>query len=163
METKSMLISLEDAKKFYPDGSPEFKAMCETTFPETFKRDIRDRVKTFQDALDIYLQTNTLDSMELDLLNYQGSNSEIINDQAFKKLKIIVKVTNQGWAPDWANTSQYKWFPWFYMSPFAFDVAYYESTDTSSYGASRLCVHSEELAIYLGETFADIYKVYYSA
>ena len=163
METKSMLISLEDAKKFYPDGSPEFKAMCETTFPETFKRDIRDRVKTFQDALDIYIQTNELSEIERIILTYNGDNSNVLNAQAYEKLKIIVKVTNQGWAPDWANTSQYKWYPWFYMSPFAFDDADYECAVTDSCSSSRLCVHSEELAIYLGKTFADIYKVYYSS
>ena len=159
METKSMLISLSDAKKFYPDGSPEFKVMCETTFPETFKSDIRDRIKTFQDAFDIYIKTNSIDPLISNLINYKGSNIDVLKSQANEKLVIIVKVLNQGWVPDWANTSQRKWYPYFYMSPFAFDHAYCSYGTSNASNASRLRLKSEELAIYAGQTFTEIYKV----
>ena len=162
METKSMLISLVDAKKFYPDGSLEFKVMCETTFPETFKKDIIDRVKTFQNALSIYLQTNELSEIERIILDYSGNSTKVIVSKANLQLFIICEVLNQGWAPDWANTSQRKWYPWFYMSPFAFVDAPYHYGASATGCASRLRLKSEELARYAGKTFVDIYEISYS-
>ena len=162
MKKGKIEYTVEEAIELWNRNIPSLNAKLEKVFGiETFKpKNIMNLVKTFQDALDIYLQTNTLPPFKKYILEYDGDDPDALNTQAYEKLKIIVKVTNQGLVPDWANTSQRKWYPWFYMSPFAFDGTCCVASGTC--GASRLCVHSEELAIYLGETFTDIYEIYYS-
>lgn len=85
---------------------------------------------------------------------------------AHYKLVIICQALNEGWEPNWHDDDEYKWYPWFDMdikeesgSGLAFcgaDRAY----SYSSLG-SRLCVKSEELAEYLGQTFIDLYRDYF--
>ncbi len=35
---------------------------------------------------------------------------------AYKKLKIIIQVLNEGWKPDWSNSNEYKWLNYKYFS-----------------------------------------------
>lgn len=74
---------------------------------------------------------------------------------------IIAQALNGTWKPDWSDSSQYKWYPWFYMNGpgFRFDHARYDFT-TSLVG-SRLCFKSEAIATYAGKQFLELYKAYF--
>ena len=64
------------------------------------------------------------------------------------------------WKPDWNNSNQQKWYPWFGMSSGGFvfkDTAYVCSLATAG-NASRLCFPTEELAEYAGRQFTDVYS-----
>jgi hypothetical protein len=82
---------------------------------------------------------------------------------AHYKLMIIAKALNEGWAPDWKNTDERKWFPYFDMdhdstSGFGFSLSFYVSWYSNTDCGSRLCFKSEELSDYAGSTFTELYK-----
>jgi hypothetical protein len=149
MET--LKISKQKALQLYPKASVEFKELMEETFgKDFFSKKITDRVKTFEDACEI-IGEDPNDK------KYTMGEVDVI---AYQKLKVIAKVLNEGWSPDWNNSNQYKWFPWFYMNNpgFRFSAAYCDYTGTHSAGGSRLCFQSEELAKYAGNQFLELYN-----
>ena len=79
------------------------------------------------------------------------------------KLMIIFKAINNGWTPDWSNTSEYKYYPWFWFSPsgvgFSGTTYLYARTDASV--GSRLCTDTIEKAEYIAKMFENEYKEYY--
>lgn len=144
---QTLQIDKNNARKLYPSAAQEFKTMLEDSFgKDFFSQKITDRVKTFEDAcevlgLDPYSQFTTYDSAD---------------EIAYKKLKIIIRALNEGWTPDWNNSSQYKWYNWFYMDTFRFA----DASDRYSYSdvGSRLCFKSRELAEYAAKQFLSEYK-----
>lgn len=103
---------------------------------------------------------------------------------AYVKLRAIAQVLNEGWTPKF-TTDEYRWFPWFYLytqdeidkmseekrsrvvlrsdngASAGGGVAYAHagsdsSNAVSSYG-SRLAFKTEELAVYAGKQFTDIW------
>jgi hypothetical protein len=117
---------------------------------------ITDRIKTFEDACD-----------EIGI-NPSKFNSKVKNlDKdtiAYEKLKIIAKVLNEGWQPDWNDSNECKYYPWFKMAKSAFGFSHtgYDFADTYA-GAnigSRLCLKSSELSDYFGKQFESIWKDY---
>lgn len=154
---KTLQMDEQTALRLYPGADAAFKEMLEQSFTkEFFNQKITDRVKTFNDALALVTPSNNLKR----LLAYNGFDTVLNGAQAMAKLQIIATALNEGWKPDWKNSSQYKWYPWFKKSGsgLSFDVAAYWYLDT--YVCSRLCFKSKELAIYSAEQFKDIYTKY---
>lgn len=114
---------------------------------------VTDRIKTFQDAC----EELGIDSNELHLHDDYGVS-------AFIKLQIIVKALNEGWIPDWKNSSQYKYYPYFKTSESGagFSLVYFDSWITGTFVGSRLCYKNSELAMYAGEQFSDLYNQFLS-
>ena len=157
---KSLEINENKAYELYPTASPEFKQVLEDTFgKEFFNRKITDRVKTYEDAcavLGIDPHTSMPDTSDCPK---EDRRAYI----AFHKLVVITRVLNEGWRPDWSNTSQPKWFNWRYtngnagLACAASDGA--PSLAHANFG-SRLCFKSEALADYAAETFKGLYEEY---
>lgn len=95
--------------------------------------------------------------------------------QAFMKLRMVRDALNPRWIPDWANTDEYKYYPWFKIEkkdiPAGVGSAYSgvalgvsclssyavaSSSDACCGGA--LASENREIAIWFGEHFADIWK-----
>ena len=76
------------------------------------------------------------------------------------KLMIIYKAINNGWIPNWDNNNEFKYFPWFWVSPSGagFSDSRYYCTNTDTDVGSRLCTHTSEKAIYIGEQFRAEYQ-----
>lgn len=76
---------------------------------------------------------------------------------------IIFKAINQGWVPDWGNTSEYKYYPWFWVAPsgagFSLSTHYYSNTSTDV--GSRLCTNTSEKAQYIAKQFEAEYQEYF--
>jgi hypothetical protein len=88
---------------------------------------------------------------------------------AHAKLIIIARaanrIANKGkeWIPNWSDSSQYKYYPWFYMggsSGFRFHD--YDGWLTLSDVGSRLCFISRSVAKEIGKQFEDLYKAYFT-
>lgn len=111
-------------------------------------RPIKDRVKTFDDALRISKE------------NFLTSSEPTKDEIAYRKLKIIAEVLNEGWKPDWSNCNEYKYYPYFEAkkSGFGFSGTYCAYWSTGTTVGSRLCFKTRELAIYAGKQFEDIYN-----
>lgn len=135
----------------YRNSGDEVKSVLAILFgSEIFSQKVTDRVKTFEDAC----AENGTDPN--DPRFSQGTPDEI----AYKKLKEISRALNEGKKLSFADSNQRKWYPWFVYegSGFRFNGAFYALTNASSAGGSRLCVHSSELAQYLGTQFIDLFN-----
>lgn len=78
----------------------------------------------------------------------------------YRELKLIAKVLNEGWEPNW-KSDEYKYWPYFNMrdaSGFGFSNTYYVAWYSHADVGSRLCYKSRELAQYAGTTFLSSYK-----
>ena len=76
------------------------------------------------------------------------------------KLMIIFKAINNGWKPDWSNSEERKYFPWFWVlsSGFGFDASDYGYSTSYTRSGSRLCTDTAEKALYIAKQFEQEYK-----
>ena len=114
---------------------------------------ITELVKTFEDARKLTGRPDVPDFSNLptDMRKHF---------EAQYKMIVIAEALNEGWIPDWDNYNEYKYYPWFEMSPssFAFGDADYGSAYAVAGSGSRLCLKSKELSEYCGKQFIDLWK-----
>lgn len=154
MSTKSMQLDLSIAKQLYATASGDIKKKLEDHFgqEELTKTDITDRVKSFEDACK-ELGVRTSDIV---------LSSDDVDESAYKKLKVITLALNEKWRPDWTNTGEVKYYPWFDLSSgsgLSFNGVV--AQDSTSFVGSRLCFKSRELAEYAAGHFLDIYTDFF--
>lgn len=158
MET--LQIEKTQVQTVYAKATPQEKSLLESLFgKDVISVNIMDRVKSFEDACVVLSIHEDQSSFDLNL------DKDTI---AYEQLKIIAKALNEGWKPDWTDTNEYKYYPWFYMdktkySPSGFSLISVYCHFTFSYVGSRLCFKSEELAKYAAAQFIDLYKEYLTA
>lgn len=153
---QTLKLSDQKALSLYPTAPPEWKQVLEESFgKDFFSKKITERVKTYEDACEIL-------GIDPDIglsCSKSGVWKDIENITAYAKLIVISRALNEDWYPDWKDSNQYKWFPWFEVSSasgFRFSVSYYGLTATCT--PARLCYKSRELADYAGKQFIDLYK-----
>lgn len=116
---------------------------------------ITDRVKSFEDACQVLgISTNV---PEVKGLPRKHQKAIIAN----YKLIVIAEALNEGWKPNWQDSDEYKYYPWFDMSnPAGVGYSYTYNTASNAYAnfGSRLCLKNRELAIYFGQTFTDLFN-----
>lgn len=76
----------------------------------------------------------------------------------FDQLALLVSILNEGWKPDWSDSSQYKYEPYFKWSGSAFVFFIYGNWCRNARVGSRLCFKSSDLAIYAGKQFISLYN-----
>ena len=146
----TLTIEKKNALTAYKEADDKGKTLLSNLFgKEVFSQKITDRIKTWEDVCaEADVDPDSDDFTE-------GEEDEI----AYRKLKLIAKVLNEGWRLNWNNNSQYKWYPWFYMNRpgfrFGGSDSYYSVASTA--GGSRLCFSSRELSDYAANTFLKIY------
>ena len=116
---------------------------------------ITDRVKSFEDACQVLgISTNV---PEVKGLPRKHQKAIIAN----YKLIVIAEALNEGWKPNWQDSDEYKYYPWFDMSNPAgvgYSHTYHTASHTAADVGSRLCLKNRELAIYFGQTFTDLFN-----
>lgn len=146
--------------------------------------DVTDRIKTFEDALKELGSTHPLVEEYLTI-----STRAITSDMlAYLKLRIIVAALNEGWQPQYSG-DEIRWYPWFNLytkekydelskedksrcvlrsgnysnanSGLACARAHYASSYSFTYCGGRLAFRSEELAVYAGRQFTEVYAEFY--
>ena len=121
---------------------------------------IMDRIKTFEDALALADEK----TREEYLKSVEGFNTP--DEIAYKKLKLITKVVNEGWVADYKNPLQHKYFlcgGTLYNGALAgLLCAYCDFSSGASYVTvgSRLNFKSREIAEYMGRQFVDLWNDY---
>ena len=88
------------------------------------------------------------------------------DEVARKKLEVITAALNEGWSPDWNNTNEYKYYPYFYIESrkhgaaagLSFTLTLSTASFTHASIGSRLCFHDHETARYAGKTFTELYE-----
>lgn len=128
--------------------------------------DICDRVKSYADACTV-LGIAEMDEKAMKACSFRP------DEIARRKLETITEALNEGWRPDWNNTDEPKYYPWFYIKPgagkdaegkpngasagLAYAYTYYAATHSDASIGSRLCFHERRTAAYAGDTFRDLY------
>lgn len=129
-------------------------------YKEEDYEEITDRVKTYEDACKV---------LGVEPINEQNAKAQGFRSDeiARRKLETIAAALNEGWKPDWNNTDQYKYYPYFYIQENAkgkgsaglscASTLYSASIASASVG-SRLCFYASRLARYAGNQFTDLYE-----
>ncbi len=130
----------------YDKSSDTFKEILKDIFgKETFITNIKDKVKTFEDACNL---------LKVDPSAIPNISSE--------KLKVITKALNEDWKPDWSNSSERKWYLFFEHNEEAKGLVFDDVSDwnTVTIASSRLCFKSRDLAEYAAKQFKELYEDY---
>ena len=139
-----------EIEEMFAASTPKQKKVLDKLFVR--EKSSIDKIKTFADAC---IECGTTEKEFNDKLPEQSLAVHIIS---MMKLEIIVKAFNGEWVPDWEDSNEYKYYPYFKMSPFGFGGAFYGVWFTGSSSGSRLCFKNRKLAEYAGKQFEDIYK-----
>src|SRR5690606_27255140 len=100
MET--LQINKANALIAYEEANAKGKKLLANLFGEkVFIKDIKERIQTFDDVL----QLNGIDADELKS-TFEGLTTDEV---AYIQVKLIVKAYNQGWTPNWSDSSDYKY------------------------------------------------------
>lgn len=181
---KELKISAENALAAYNNTDANGRELLEHLFgKEIFAQDIKDKVKTFEDAVAILGNDNQA------VIDYYAIADKTCTEDilAFAKLRVIAEVLNEGWKPKF-DGDECRFYTWLYIytkkeyeeldedekkdcrvvgrsglnahafggvvSAFAFYASSYSSTNVGS----RLAFKTKELAEYCGKQFIDIWE-----
>lgn len=129
-------------------------------YKEEDYEEITDRVKTYEDACKV---------LGVEPINEQNAKAQGFRSDeiARRKLETIAAALNEGWKPDWNNTDQYKYYPYFYIQENAkgkgsagLSCANARHAAANAYAnlGSRLCFYASRLARYASNQFTDLYE-----
>lgn len=151
----SNTLKIEIPKGFKVDS---FDALTGEIKLMPIPKDIKERIITFDDVL-------RENGVKIEV--FENNIQDLTTDEvAYKMLKEIVKAFNECWTPDWTDSSQGKYVPWFKMgspSGGGFSFHDYVYWNTNSIVGSRLCFKSADLAKHAGQLFESIYKDFLTA
>jgi hypothetical protein len=151
MET--LQISKANALEAYDEASSKVKVVLE----KLFGKNIMEVVKSWEDVCEL----NDTDPVKcLPFPSPSDKHQEAVN--GFFKMTIIADALNEGWVPDWENSNEYKYCPWFKHSGggFSFDIC--GCANAYSFVGARLVFKSRQLAEYAGNQFLEIYKSFHT-
>ena len=178
-------INKENILNAYQQATEEQKELLENMFGKDMfqPKDIRDKIKTFNDAYHELGDKHELVRAYDNLIVSNCMSKDII---AFAKLRIIAEALNEGWKPTFKD-GECRYYPWFYIytkkeyeeldedekkacrvvgrslsNLIAIDglvvaSAHYASSNLNLYFGSRLAFKTRELAEYCGKQFIDIW------
>jgi hypothetical protein len=111
-------------------------------------------------------QINKNDNLMLEIYKYHNTTEEEFDKlyeklpkhvKAFEKECMVVAFYNKGWKPNWDNTFEFKYYPWFYLGDtFRLDYSGYDYSisNISSRLVFRDIVDCEEAV----KKYFDVYK-----
>lgn len=91
-----------------------------------------------------------------DVFSALGKTSTHVGD----KIELLAEALNEGWTPDWSNSTQCKYTPYFKWDGTGFSYLYSYYWNSITHVGSRLCFKSAELAEYAGKQFEKEYNEY---
>jgi hypothetical protein len=189
---KSALLDLYKILTNYPQISKEQvkNEMTKVFGEDALKpKDIKERIKTFDDAVNILGNEHPLVAQYRAIENSFKEADNNLHLFAYTRLAIITAALNEGWTPQFTE-DEYRYFPWFglytkeeydnmddndknrcrfvgrsgYNADAYGGLVYANANSGSAYShtgfGSRLAFKSRELAIYCGEQFIDIWVNY---
>lgn len=152
-------ITLENALKAYRKADANGKALLEDLHgKDTFLAalNIMERVKSFQDICDIAGVMRCTFELPTNATRKQ------IRKNAGNMIELFIEVLNEGWEPDYSNSNEQKWYPYFEYNKRTGRFSYYAYcyNDVVSHVGSRLVFKTKALAEFAAKLFIDIYNDY---
>lgn len=177
IKKSNVLDSYEEARKA---NAAAYMKFLENLFgKELFKpKDVRDRIKTFEDAMMALGEEHPL------VREWHLGENLSPDLEAYLQLRVIVAALNEGWEPQFTEDEE-RYYPWHWLytrkeidnmeaselkernmvstEKYQTDYAGFAGADSSiapsssnTYFGSRLCLKSDALAEYCGKQFTDI-------
>ena len=178
IKKSNVLASYEEARKA---NAAAYMKFLENLFgKELFKpKDVRDRIKTFEDAMMALGEEHPL------VREWHLGENLSPDLEAYLQLRVIVAALNEGWEPQFTEDEE-RYYPWHWLytrkeidnmeaselkernmvstekyqtdyAGFAFAASNSAPSYSSSTFGSRLCLKSDALAEYCGKQFTDIW------
>ena len=138
-------LTQSEIDEMYNESDDKQKVLLDKFFTRDLS--IMDRVNSFEDACKL-----------LGLVF--NPKYDLVDEIAFKKLKVIVKALNEGWYPDWENENEAKYYVYWTMhSSFSYfnTNCYYNRTDVQS----TLLLKNKKLAEHAAKIAYQEYKDFY--
>ena len=185
---KELKISAENALAAYNNTDANGRELLEHLFgKEIFAQDIKDKVKTFEDAVAILGDEHPLVAQFRVIESSFKDADNNLHLFAYARLVIIAEALNEGWKPKF-DGDECRYYPWFYIytkkeyeeldedekkecrvvgrsysnsvafGGLVYASAYYASSSSNSGYGSRLAFKTRELAEYCGKQFFDIWE-----
>jgi hypothetical protein len=165
-EENMAIISVSKLQTVYDDAGEDGKEMLRNLYGDGMFLNDYEKIKTFEDACKV-----TGD----DPSHVEGITPKHL--KAYFKLCIIAKALRGSWKPDWLDFNQYKYFPWFKIIKKDALLCVGSASNGSNVGLScldsnnvvsctganyggALASESDEIAIYFGRQFPEIWKDY---
>lgn len=162
MKLEGRYDSVEDAQETVKELTEDEDngTVFDYFYKEEDYEEITNRVKSYEDACKV---------LGVEPINEQNAKAQGFrpDEIARRKLETIAVALNEGWLPDWNNTDEYKYYPYFYIQEDAkgkgvagLSCPHTNGTSASagSHVGSRLCFYASRLAKYAGDHFADLYE-----
>lgn len=173
-----MLGFIEEHNEDVDSDDEEYLTPFDFTLEEIESKEINEVVTTYEEAreylggkpnADFTVAKKILSGNHVKLDDVANLVSEVNPKHikaliAYNRLCTIAQAWNKadGFEPDFSNTSQYKYFPWFVYDNGAagFVCAYTSNTATSAAAnfGSRLCFKTRERAMQFGKQFIDLWN-----
>ena len=156
---KKIDIYEKAAIKAYNEADEKGKKMISTLLGEKssiLNQNIMDRIHGFNDILEL-AGTN--------LREFDKKFGHLSAPKyALEQLELIATVLNEGWYPNWGDSNEYKYYPYFVWdksrSGFGFSYAGYNYVYSLTSVGSRLVFRNAKLAEFAGKLFMEIYNTY---
>lgn len=173
-----MLGFIEEHNEDVDSDDEEYLTPFDFTLEEIESKEINEVVTTYEEAreylggkpnADFTVAKKILSGNHVKLDDVANLVSEVNPKHikaliAYNRLCTIAQAWNKadGFEPDFSNTSQYKYFPWFEYSRDAAGFVFASTTNaaTSAYAnfGSRLCFMTRERAEQFGKQFIDLWN-----
>lgn len=173
-----MLGFIEEHNEDVDSDDEEYLTPFDFTLEEIESKEINEVVTTYEEAreylggkpnADFTVAKKILSGNHVKLDDVANLVSEVNPKHikaliAYNRLCTIAQAWNKadGFEPDFSNTSQYKYFPWFEYSRDAAGFVFANTAYTASYAhasfGSRLCFMTRERAEQFGKQFIDLWN-----
>lgn len=162
-----------------PDGKMAKWVNGVLTLVDEKPQNVMERIKTFEDAVaELSNRAMNGDKDARKLLGEWNRITSPVDSKdllAYIKLRIIIKVLNEGWEPKF-DENERRYYPWFRLKTsrvvgrgsnnenanygLVYAGVYYASLGSDTDCGPRLAFKSKELAEYAGKQFVEIYEEY---
>lgn len=173
-----MLGFIEEHNEDVDSDDEEYLTPFDFTLEEIESKEINEVVTTYEEAreylggkpnADFTVAKKILSGNHVKLDDVANLVSEVNPKHikaliAYNRLCTIAQAWNKadGFEPDFSNTSQYKYFPWFVYDNGAAGFVYAYAYSTAAYAnaiiGSRLCFKTRERAMQFGKQFIDLWN-----
>lgn len=173
-----MMDFIEEQNEDLDSDDEDYLTPFDFTIDEIESKEINEVVTTFEEAreylggkpnADFTVAKKILSGNNVKLDDVANLVSELNPKHikaliAYNRLCTIAQALNKadGFEPDFSNTSQYKYFPWFEYSRDAAGFVYAHTYNTATYAnaniGSRLCFKTRERAMQFGKQFIDLWN-----
>ena len=152
---KTTELTITEARALYVSSDATGKKMLEQKFSkEALTESLRDKLETWE----LVCEKDGIDPVT-SLPYPEPKNGEERFLNACKKISVISRVFREGRKHDWADSSKYKYYPWWNMSSVSgLSCNGYDHSDAHSCVGSRLCFMSSDDVKFVAEHYKDVYE-----